>query len=214
MTSRVRHLIAPALILMVLAFPVAAAQASPGAVVRDCAQDGSVDGHYSNSDLKAALKKIPADLAEYSDCRAAISSAIGTGAKASTSKKNGGGGGGAAGGGSGSGGGGGSSSADTNGDGHVSAAEKSAAHKQEIAQTTNAKRAHTENALGGRKTDPAKVGALDASQTSNGISLPVVLALTALALLAIAATLVLMGRRSPGFAQALRRVPLPSRFRR
>jgi cobalamin biosynthesis Mg chelatase CobN len=216
MTSRVRHLLAPALILMVLAFPVATAQASPGAVVRDCAEDGSVDGHYSNSDLKAALKKIPADLDEYSDCRAAISSAIGTGAKATTSKKSGGGGG-AAGGSSGSGGSGGSgsgASADTNGDGTISPAEKAAAHKTELAQKTNATRAHTDNVLGNPKTDPAKVGAIDASDTSNGLPVPVILSIVALALLAAAAGLLVLGRRKPGFAQALRRVPLPARFRR
>jgi hypothetical protein len=214
MKSRVRNLLAPALILMVLAFPVAAAQASPGAVVRDCAQDGSVDGHYSNSDLRAALKKIPADLAEYSDCRAAISSAIGSGgAKATTSKKSGGGGG-AAGGNAGGGGGGSSSAADTNGDGTVSPAEKAAAHKTDLAQRTNATRAHTDNALGNPKTDPAKVGAIDASNTSNGLPLPVILSIAALALLAAAAGLLVLGRRKPGFAQALRRVPLPARFRR
>jgi cobalamin biosynthesis Mg chelatase CobN len=214
MTSRVRNLLAPALILMVLAFPVAA-QASPQAVVRDCAQDGSVDGHYSKSDLKAALKQIPADLDEYSDCKAAISSAMASTAKASTSNKSGGGGGGAAGGGSGSSGGsGGASSADTNGDGTISPAEKAAAHKTELAQKTNAKRAHTDNVLGDPKTDPAKVGAIDAGDTSNGLPVPVILSIVALALLAAAAGLLVLGRRKPGVAQALRRVPLPARFRR
>jgi hypothetical protein len=215
MTSRVRHLLAPALILMVLAFPVATAQASPGAVIRDCAQDGSVDGHYSNADLKAAAKQIPADLDEYSDCKAAIAGAMGSGAKATSSKKSGGGGGAAGGSGSGgSGGSGSAASADTNGDGTISPAEKAAAHKVELAQKADAKRAHTDNVLGNPKTDPAKVGAIDAGDTSNGLPVPVILSIAALALLAAAAGLLVLGRRKPGFAQALRRVPLPARFRR
>ena len=208
MTKRVRHLFAPALILMVLAFPAAAAQASPGAVVRDCAEDGSVDGNYSDADKRAALKQIPADLDEYSDCRSAISGSIGP--KATGSKKSGGGGG--AVGNSGSGGSG-DSAADTNGDGVVTPAEKKSAKRTEVALKRDDKRKATEVALGDPKTNPAKVGAIDASQTSNGVSLPVILAVVALALLACAAALLILGRRKPGVAQALRRVPIPGRSR-
>jgi len=208
MTSRVRHLFAPALILMVLAFPVAA-QASPGAVVRDCAKDGSVDGRYSDKDKQAALKKIPADLDEYSDCRAAIKASIG-GPKAGISNKPPGPGGG----GSGSAGGSGGGQADTNGDGKVSPAERKAADNVEVALKRDKDRTNTENTLGDRKTDPGKVGAIDAGNTSNGLPLPVILAIAALALLVAAAATLLLGRRNPRVAQALRRVPLPARFRR
>jgi cobalamin biosynthesis Mg chelatase CobN len=187
--------------------------------VRDCAQDGSVDGHYSNSDLKAALKKIPSDLAEYSDCKAAISSAMASSAKASSSRKSGGGGGGGGAGSggsgsSGSGSGGGAASADTNGDGKISPAERSAAHKADLALKRDAKRQHDDSALGDPKTDPAKVGAIDTSDTSNGLPMPVILAIVALALLAAAAGLLVLGRRKPEFGKAMRRVPLPARFRR
>ncbi len=211
MTSRVRHLFAPALILMVLAFPVAA-QASPGAVVRDCAKDGSVDGSYSDKDKRAALKKIPADLNEYSDCRAAIKASIGAGGpKAGISRKPPGSGGGGS---AGSGGGPGGGRADANGDGKVSPAERKAADNIQVALKRDKDRKSTENALGDRKTDPAKVGAIDAGNTSNGLPLPVILAIAALALLAAAAATLLLGRRNPRVAQALRRVPLPARFRR
>jgi hypothetical protein len=211
MTSRVRHLFAPALILMVLAFP-AAAQASPEAVVRDCAKDGSVDGSSSDKDKRAALKKIPADLNEYSDCRAAIKASIGGGGpKAGISNKPpGSGGGGSAGSAGGSGGG----RADANGDGKVSPAERKAADNIQVALKRDKDRKNTENTLGDRKTDPGKVGAIDASNTSNGLPLPVILAIAALALLAAAAATLLLGRRNPRVAQALRRVPLPARFRR
>lgn len=205
---RVRHLFAPALIVLtVLAFPVAA-QASPGQVVRDCAEDGAVDGKYSNADLKAALKKIPADLDEYSDCRASISSAIGP--KAGIAKKTGGGGdAGSAGGSSG-----GAPNPDTDGDGSVSAQERDAASATKVALKRDDKRKKTEESLGKRTVDPTRAGAVAASETSNGLPLPVILAIAALALLAVAAGLLLVGRRRPGFAQALRRVPVPGRFRK
>ncbi len=209
MTSRMRHLIAPALLLLALAIP-AAVQASPGAVVRDCAEDGSVDGKYSDADKRAALKKIPADLDEYSDCRAAISASIGAGGpKAGSSKKSGGGGGATS-----------SSSGvpivnpDTNGDGKVTSAEKAAAAKTNLALKRDAKSKGTESSLGDRKTDPTKVGAIDASQTSNGMPAPVIAAIVALALLALAAGFFFLARRNPGFAQAVRRVPVPGFLRR
>lgn len=213
MTSRMRHLIAPALVLLALFALPAAVQASPGAVVRDCAEDGTVDGKYSDADKQAALKKIPADLDEYSDCRAAIKSSIGAGGpKAGSSNKKGDGGAAA---GSGSGGGGGTPTidADTNGDGTVTDAEKASAGKTDLALKQDAKRKDTESSLGDRQTDPTKVGAIDASQTSNGMPAPVIASIVALALLALAAGFFLLARRKPGFAQAMRRVPVPGFLR-
>lgn len=203
MTSRMRHLIAPAFLLLALALP-AAVQASPDAVVRDCAEDGSVDGKYSDSEKRAALKKIPADLDEYSDCRSAISGSIGAGGpKAGSAKSDDSGGGGA-------GGGGGSGTptidADTNGDGTITKAEKEAAGKTDLALKNDQKRKGLEGSLGDRKTDPTKVGAIDASETSNGLPAPVIAAIAALALLALAAGMFFLARRKPGFAQAMRRV--------
>ena len=210
MTSRMRHLIAPALLLLALALP-AAVQASPDAVVRDCAEDGSVDGKYSDSEKRKALKKIPADLDEYSDCRSAISGSIGAGGpKAGSAKADDSGGGGA-------GGGGGTPTidADTNGDGTVTKAEKEAAGRTDLALKQDQKRKGLEGSLGDRKTDPTKVGAIDASETSNGLPAPVIASIAALALLALAAGMFFLARRKPGFAQAMRRVvPRPSSFRR
>ena len=213
MTSRMRNLIAPALLVLALSAP-AAAQASPDAVVRDCAEDGSVDGNYSNSDKRAALKKIPADLDEYSDCRSAISGSIGSGPKAGSADKKGDSGGGAAASSNGGDGGTPTIDADTNGDGKVTDAEKAAAGKTDLALKQDSKRKDTETSLGDRKTDPTKVGAIDASQTSNGVTAPVIAAIAALALLAAVAALFFLGRRKPGFAQAMRRVPVPGFLRR
>lgn len=209
-----RNLIAPALLLLAFALP-AAAQASPDAVVRDCAEDGSVDGTYSNKDKRAALDKIPADLDEYSDCRSAIKASMDNGGpKAGSANSKGDAGGGGAG--SGSGGGSGTSTIDPdlNGDGTVTAAEKAAAGKTDLALKQDEKRNNTEAALGDRGTDPTKVGAIDASQTSNGLPTPVIASIAALALLAALAGAFFLARRNPGFAQAMRRVPVPGFLRR
>src|SRR5919198_1552934 len=48
---------------------------SPGGVIRDCSEDGVLNGHYSHSDLTKALDQLPSDLDEYTDCRAVIRSA-------------------------------------------------------------------------------------------------------------------------------------------
>jgi hypothetical protein len=61
--------------LLALALP-AAAHASAAAVIRDCAQDGKVDGHYSQRDLRKAEASLPTDIDEYTDCRAAIRAAM------------------------------------------------------------------------------------------------------------------------------------------
>src|SRR3954452_21093496 len=60
------------------------ALASPQAVIRDCAQDGKLDHHYSLSDLKNAEKKLPTDVDEYTNCRDVINQAEvqGSGGKA------------------------------------------------------------------------------------------------------------------------------------
>src|ERR671930_2224271 len=88
---------------VLLAVP-AVALASPQQVIRDCAQDGKLDQHYSLSDLKNAEKKLPTDVDEYTNCRDVINQAevAGSGDKGSKahgaaggggSGKNGGGGG-------------------------------------------------------------------------------------------------------------------------
>src|ERR671937_1925183 len=51
------------------------AQASPQGVIRDCAQDGKLDHHYSLSDLKNAEKQLPSDVDEYTNCRDVINQA-------------------------------------------------------------------------------------------------------------------------------------------
>lgn len=64
--------------VIALAVP-APALASSDDVIRDCAQDGSVDGSYSQEELEQAERDLPNDIDEYTDCRAAIRAAQGGG---------------------------------------------------------------------------------------------------------------------------------------
>lgn len=199
MIRRAIHPLAPVAIFLALALLLPAlAHASAAEVIRDCAEDGVIDGDYSNAELREAGRRLPADLDEYSDCRAAIRSKIRNGPSAGAAGGPGldGGTGGGGTGGSGSGGGSAGSGSGTDGGGG------SPARKRELA------RADTESLLGDRKVDPAAAGAFDEEGTANGLPLPVLLAIIALVLLAMAGALYTLRKRRPAFVEgALRRVP-------
>src|SRR3954451_12905483 len=69
----------PVLIVVLLLGVPAAAQASGNDVIRDCAQDGQLNKHYSQSDLQNAYDNLPSDIDEYTDCRQVIRAAMGGG---------------------------------------------------------------------------------------------------------------------------------------
>ena len=187
MTIRVRHLVALCVAFAALALP-AAAQADPDAVVRDCAEDGTVDGKHSDADKRAALDRIPADLDEYSDCRSEIAASIGGSPKAGASGND----------------------RDGAGAGGSAAAKAERAKKRKVrAERRKKERETTELALGDRKPDPRNPDVFNASDTSNGLSTAVLLALIALGLLGAAALAMALGRRNGGLAAMLRRVSLP-----
>jgi hypothetical protein len=50
----------------------AAAWASGEAVIKDCTDDGVIQGHYTQQDYKNALANLPTDVDEYTDCRDVI----------------------------------------------------------------------------------------------------------------------------------------------
>ena len=185
----------------VLAFP-ALAQATPDDVLRDCNADESIDEKHSDKDKRAAIKQMPGEMKEYTECEQVIAASIGSGKK--KAKASGGGSG--FGEDDGSGGSGSGIDPDGNGDGVVSGAERDAANKRkrQLAQ------ADTERQLGDRQTDSLRTGAADGSDTANGLSLPAVLALVALLLLTLGAGLYVLWRRNP---ELLRRVPIPFRSR-
>jgi hypothetical protein len=79
------------LILFTLALG-ATAFASGGKVVRDCTDDGVLQGHYSQKDLRDALASIPSDVDEYTNCRDVIRRAAFGGAGGGKGGSGGGGG--------------------------------------------------------------------------------------------------------------------------
>jgi hypothetical protein len=91
----------PLLIVLFLA-PTAAAYAGGGKVIRDCTDDGRLQGHYTQKELREALSSLPSDIDEYTDCRNVIRRAAfggaGRGGGGGKGSSGGGGGGGAAGG--------------------------------------------------------------------------------------------------------------------
>jgi hypothetical protein len=166
----------------------AMAYASPDAVIRDCAADGDLDHHYSNSDLDKAEKNLPSDLDEYSDCRSVIA-----GAKTGGSDKGGGRG-------SGSGG----------GSGASAQASENAARAHDNAElnalTKSGKKPKLE--IGGKTVEPGSNGLFDLASSSNGMPLPLLLALIAVGLLTAGGAFYALRRRVPALARI--RLPRPS----
>jgi hypothetical protein len=72
-TARTLHIaLAAALALLLGALAPAPAPGSATGVIRDCSEDGVLNGKYSQSELDGALEQLPSDLDEYTDCRAVI----------------------------------------------------------------------------------------------------------------------------------------------
>jgi hypothetical protein len=78
-------------LLLGLAAP-AALGASTTQILRDCADDGVLQGDYSPSELRKARQNIPADTDEYTDCRDVLARAAAAGVAASSSPSSGNGG--------------------------------------------------------------------------------------------------------------------------
>jgi hypothetical protein len=88
-----------ALLITFTLVPAATALAGSGtAVIRDCTDDGVLEGHYTQKQLRDALSSIPSDVDEYTNCREVIRRAAlaaagggGKGGGGSTSSGSGGG---------------------------------------------------------------------------------------------------------------------------
>jgi hypothetical protein len=118
--SRLLRLITLTCVLALVVAP-SAAWASGADVIRDCTDDGQINGTYGPQDYQQALDNLPSDVDEYTDCRQTIASA---------SHRSSSGGGGGGGDNSGGGGGGGSSSSGGGGGSHGgSGGSKAAAPK-------------------------------------------------------------------------------------
>jgi hypothetical protein len=164
------------------------AHASPQQVIRDCAQDGKLDHHYSLSDLKNAEKKLPTDVDEYTNCRDVINQAEvqGSGGSAHSSSHGPVSGGGSSGGG---------------GNG-------SAPSAKDVQALNNAKSGSDQApalSLHGEKVVPGSGGVFKTAGAANDVPTPVLLALIALGALTAAGGIVALRRRFPEvFGAALR----------
>jgi hypothetical protein len=194
-----RHLLLlAALVLLALPWGDAAA-ATPFQVIKDCNQDGVLDGKYSNRVLRKALDNLPTDIDEYSDCRDVIGAAITSGSSA--------------GGDAGPGGGPGGSDPSAGGSPAVLTPEEQAARQQDqqdLARITSPERRDDRPAaeVGGETVKPGSNGLFDLAPASNSVPFPLLLALIALGLLALGGGFVALRERIP----ALARIPLLSKL--
>jgi hypothetical protein len=62
---------------LLVAAPAASAQSTRAQIVKDCFQDGDLDGNYTASQIRDARNNLPADVDQYSDCRDVLSRALG-----------------------------------------------------------------------------------------------------------------------------------------
>lgn len=81
-----RRLVLTALLTLALvpAAPALAAGGGGAKVIRDCTDDGVLEGHYTQAQLKAALGSIPSDVDEYTNCREVIHAAYVNGGRGGT----------------------------------------------------------------------------------------------------------------------------------
>jgi hypothetical protein len=209
------------LLVALLALP-AFAQASGQDVVRDCFDDGHIDGNYSQGEYQDAQDNLPSDVDQYSDCRDVIAQGQAGGGKRSNSNSNHSGSGGSSGGSGGSNGGG-NSAAGASGSrderrggspkpnaGNPALETKSGAYAENEADKAAYESAKAQAAQGGDLPGGLAIPAAGdfSPAQANTLPLPVVLALAAVGLLVVATSVLVARKRLP----ALNRV-VPSRFR-
>ena len=148
---------------LVVAVPAANA-AGTTEILRDCADDGVLQGNYKPSDLRKARKNIPTDTDEYTDCRDVLARAAAEGVAAS--------------GGGGSGGGSGGSSRDF--------ADPNTPEGRQIVGETARRGAPQAMQIGGRAVVPGTAG-FAANAVRNGLPTSVIIALALLGAGALAA---------------------------
>jgi hypothetical protein len=150
---------------LIVAVPAANA-ASTTQILRDCADDGILQGDYKPSELRKARQNIPTDTDEYTDCRDVLARAAAAGVA-----------------GSGAGSGGGSGSGDSSGDGALES-PNTPEGKEAIGKAAG-EGAPDPIRLGGRAVVPGSAGlASDAVRNDLPTPLIVVLALLGAAALA------------------------------
>jgi hypothetical protein len=74
--TRIRHITVALIALAMLGIAAPAAQAGYRDAIRDCADDGFLQGTYTKKELRQARSHLPSDLQEYSDCDDVLSRAL------------------------------------------------------------------------------------------------------------------------------------------
>ncbi|MEX2195818.1 MAG: hypothetical protein WD844_11080 [Thermoleophilaceae bacterium] len=207
-----------ALALLAPALVPTGAMASGADVIDDCADDGVIDGRYTDDELREAERELPSDVDEYTDCREAIRGELGGGREGRSG---------------GSGGGGASDPSLVTDSGAVAGSRDDIEALDDLTGGGGGSGGDRGEApsidIGGREVSPGAGGKLlGLANSSNELPLSMLSALVLLALMAIGGTVLLVRRRglpapvaarlerlpsisAPAF---LRRVRLPARFRR
>jgi hypothetical protein len=164
----------------------APAMGSADQVLRDCIMDGTLDGTYSNAELRKARDNIPSDSDEYSDCSQVIAAAIKGGSNRG-------------------------SGAGSPGVGATDPAGEAAARTEDagdLAALTDGKGDAPSVDVGGTSLAPDSSGFFNLAGAANQVPLPLLIALILLALFAVASGAAAMRERVP----ALARIPLLSKL--
>jgi hypothetical protein len=180
-----RHLVVLAA-LALLAVPMPAAAATPNQVLRDCIRDGSLDGEYTNAELRKARDALPTDSDEYSDCSDVIAAAI----KGGSNKGSG---------------------AGSPGVGGTDPAGEAVARTDDqgdLAAIAGGKDDGAPVDVGGTSLAPDSSGFFNLAGAANQVPLPLLIALLLLALFAMASGYAALRERVP----ALARIPLLSKI--
>jgi hypothetical protein len=175
------------LLLLSVVSLLALPSAAHADALTDCTRDNDLDHSYSNSELQKALDNLPTDSDEYSNCREVLAGAIKDGSDKGSRPK-----------GSGS------------GEGAISAHEQSKRAKDnaDLAAITKGDDQPPPIDVGGETVKPGDNGLYDLASASNGLPVPLLLALIALGAIALTGALVALRTRVP----ALARIPLLSKI--
>ena len=195
MKTPIRQLLLPAALLAVLGMALLSAGPASAAtwqqILRDCVYNDGLKGDYTRTELNNAKRHITGERIAYTECSAEIQAELSTlGGKGK--------------GGDGGTGGTDDAEADLNGDGVVTPQERRKAKLEETRE--DAQIADVNSAL---QPDSGSGGS--GGSSSGGGGLPLVLLIVLLALAGATAGTWYAARRNPAIANALRRVPLPSR---
>lgn len=169
--------------------------ASMSGPIEDCADDGQLQGNYSDQQKQQALKDLPSDLSEYSDCGEILNSPNPSGPSS---------GGGGSGGGSSSGGGAGSTTTQESAPSKPSGAELARLQRERAAIENLANGAGKPKLkLDGKSISPGDAGLYNLAAATHEVPTPIKLSLLAIALLAVAGLVLAARRRFPALFDRL-----------